>query len=134
MKGCKVSSLEAVTMIHLSQAAVGEVQRIQSKSFNSNALFRLGIESGGCADFYYTLTLDTTAAPDDQVFNCDGIQVVVDAQSWKYLDGLNLDYSEDLMGGGFRFHNPNAVSHCGCGNSFSVDADISTSLSHSSNG
>jgi iron-sulfur cluster assembly accessory protein len=127
MKGCKVSSLEAVAMIHLSQAAIGEVQRIQSKSANSDALFRLGIASGGCADFYYRLTLDTTAAPDDRVLNCDGIQVVIDAQSWKYLDGLNLDYSEDLMGGGFRFHNPNAVSHCGCGNSFSVDCPIDDS-------
>lgn len=109
-------------MIHLSQAAVSEVKRIKSKSSNSDLLFRLGVQAGGCADFYYTLTLDQVAAPDDLVFNCNGVQIVVDAQSWKCLEGLNLDYSEDLMGGGFRFNNPQAVSSCGCGNSFSLEA------------
>lgn len=108
-------------MIHLSQTAIGEVKRIRSKHSNTQALFRLAVQPGGCADFYYTLTLDEATAPDDQLFNCDGIQIAVDAQSWKYLEGLNLDYSEDLMGGGFRFNNPQAVSSCGCGNSFSIE-------------
>ncbi|MBF2050797.1 MAG: HesB/IscA family protein [Leptolyngbya sp. IPPAS B-1204] len=108
-------------MIHLSQAAIGEVQRMQSKCLDARARFRLGVQAGGCADWFYTLDLDPTTAPDDRVVDCDGIQVVIDSQSWTYLNGLSLDYSEDLMGGGFRFHNPNAVSHCGCGNSFSVD-------------
>lgn len=107
-------------MIHLSQTAISEIQRIRSKQPHSTALFRLGIQAGGCADFYYTLSFDQDLASDDRIFNCDGIQVVIDAQSWRYLEGLNLDYSEDLMGGGFRFHNPNATSSCGCGNSFSI--------------
>jgi iron-sulfur cluster assembly protein len=107
-------------MITLSQAAIGEVNRIKSKHTNPNALFRLGIQPGGCADFYYTLGLAEEIAAEERVLNCDGIQVVIDPHSQKYLNGLTLDYSEDLMGGGFRFHNPNAASSCGCGNSFSV--------------
>jgi iron-sulfur cluster assembly protein len=114
--------MQWAAMIYLSQAAIGEVKRIKSKSSNPEALFRLKVQSGGCADFYYTLTLDEGVASDDQVLNCNDVQVVVDAQSWPYVAGLNLDYSEDLMGGGFRFNNPNSVSNCGCGNSFSITA------------
>jgi iron-sulfur cluster assembly accessory protein len=110
-------------MIQLSQTAISEVQRIKSQSSNPAALFRVGIQQGGCADWYYILRLDDAVTPDDRVFTCQGIEVVVDPSSLPYLTGLNLDYSEDLMGGGFRFHNPNAVQSCGCGNSFSVEAD-----------
>ncbi|NJO42921.1 MAG: iron-sulfur cluster assembly accessory protein [Cyanobacteria bacterium CRU_2_1] len=108
-------------MIHLSRAAIAEINRIKSKYSNPDALFRLGIKTGGCADFHYTLDFDEMAASDDRVLNCNGIPVIINPQSWTYLDGLTLDYSEDLMGGGFRFHNPHAASSCGCGNSFSID-------------
>lgn len=108
-------------MIHLSQSAIGEIRRIKAKHSNTAVMFRLGVQAGGCADFYYTLALDTVQTPSDQVFNCEGVQVVIDSQSLQYLENLNLDYSEDLMGGGFRFDNPQAASSCGCGNSFSVE-------------
>ncbi|PSB14993.1 iron-sulfur cluster assembly accessory protein [filamentous cyanobacterium CCP1] len=107
-------------MIHLSQAAIAEVNRIKSKRAQPEALFRLGIQAGGCADFYYTLELDETPIAEDCVITCGAVQVVVSSDSLKHLDGLTVDYTEDLMGGGFRFHNPNASSTCGCGNSFSV--------------
>lgn len=106
-------------MIHLSQAAIREVKRLRSKH-SSNAYFRLGVEPGGCSDFYYMLQFDQVAHLDDQVWNCESIQVVIDPHSLAHLAGLTLDYSEDLVGGGFRFHNPNAAQHCGCGNSFSL--------------
>lgn len=112
----------AFTMIHLSPAAIGEVNRRRSKFSPAPMLFRVGVQRGGCADLYYILDLVEAASPEDRVLDCDGVPVVVDAQSWPYLDGLTLDYSEDLMGGGFRFHNPNASSSCGCGNSFSITA------------
>lgn len=112
-----------MTRIHLSPAAVAEVNRIKSKHPNPEALFRLGIQSGGCADWYYTLELDEAIEAQDQVVTCDGIQLVMNTDTAKYLDGLHLDYTEDLMGGGFRFNNPNAANSCGCGNSFSVKPD-----------
>lgn len=93
---------------------------MKSKQANPSLVFRLGVQPGGCNDFYYTLELDQAATAHDHVLMYDGIQVVVNPQSWHYLVGLSLDYSEDLMGGGFRFNNPNATSNCGCGNSFSV--------------
>ncbi len=106
--------------VRLSPAAIAEVNRIRSKHPNSATLFRLGVQTGGCAELYYTLSLEESALPGDRLLDCDGIQVAIDAQSWRYLDGLTLDYTEDMMGGGFRFNNPNAVSNCGCGNSFAV--------------
>lgn len=108
-------------MIHLSQSAISEIQRIKAKHPNPAAMFRLGVQAGGCADFYYTLALDPIQTSSDQIFSCDGVQVVIDSQSLQYLENLNLDYSEDLMGGGFRFDNPQALSNCGCGNSFSIE-------------
>jgi iron-sulfur cluster assembly protein len=107
-------------MIQLSQAAAHEIQRMKSKSTNPDALLRLAALTGGCADWCYALSLSDQPEATDHVFTCQGIQIAVTAQSWPYLEGLSLDYSEDLMGGGFRFNNPNATSICGCGNSFSV--------------
>lgn len=109
-----------MTTIHFTQAAITEINRIKSKSANPNMVFRLGVKAGGCASLYYTLELDEVIESSDQVLDCGGIKVVIDAGSQQYLDGLSLDYTEDLMGGGFRFNNPNAASSCGCGNSFSM--------------
>lgn len=105
-------------MIHLSQTAVDEVNRMKKKHANPAALFRVGVQAGGCCDYYYTLSLSDGVDPTDYVIACHGIQVVIDADSLRQIDGLSLDYSEDLMGGGFRFNNPHATQSCGCGNSF----------------
>ena len=107
-------------MIHLTIAAASEIRRLLSKQRRQNALCRLQVQTGGCSGLFYDLVFDETARLDDQVYECNGIPVVVNAQSLSYISGLTLDYSEDLMGGGFRFHNPNANQSCGCGNSFSI--------------
>jgi iron-sulfur cluster assembly protein len=105
--------------VSLSPAAIAEINRMKRKH-SSDALFRLGVQTGGCNGLYYTLALDEEAESSDRLLNWGGIQIVIDAQSWQYLNGLVLDYTEDLMGGGFRFTNPNAFSSCGCGNSFAM--------------
>jgi iron-sulfur cluster assembly accessory protein len=107
------------SMIHLSPAAVREIKRLKSKHENPNALFRLGVGAGGCAGLYYIMEF-ASVKPEDRICESSGIQVAVDGQSVKTLTGLTLDYSEDLMGGGFRFQNPNATASCGCGHSFST--------------
>lgn len=108
-------------MINLSKAAAGEIRRLQSRRQNLETRLRLGVQRGGCAELYYTIDFDEAMNPGDRVYNCDEISVIVDEESFNYLTGLTLDYSEDLMGGGFRFHNPNAIESCGCGNSFRVE-------------
>ncbi|MCG8365663.1 MAG: iron-sulfur cluster assembly accessory protein [Pseudanabaenales cyanobacterium] len=107
-------------MIHLSPAAVKEIKRLQANQQSPKALFRLKIQSGGCFDWFYQMGFDQTINAQDAVYNCGDIQVVVNSRALIYVDGLTIDYSEDLMGGGFRFMNPNATQHCGCGNSFAI--------------
>jgi iron-sulfur cluster assembly protein len=114
-------------MINLSPAAINEISRLKSKQ-PSNVLFRLRVKSGGCADWFYDLAFDTTVKSDsdrleqstDQIVELHDIRVVIDPETLKYINGLSIDYSEDLMGGAFRFNNPQATSTCSCGNSFSI--------------
>ena len=111
-------------MIHLSPSAASEIERLRSRQRQPNLLFRIQAQPGGCSGLFYVLTFDESVRSGEQVYDCYGISVIVDAQRWHYLNGLTLDYSEDLMGGGFRFHNPNATQTCGCGNSFSTSAEF----------
>ena len=106
-------------MIHFSPTAINEIGRLKSKQ-PSDTLFRLRVKSGGCADLFYDLAFDTTVQSQDQVLELHDIRVIIDPESINYINGLSIDYSEDLMGGGFRFHNPQATSTCSCGNSLSI--------------
>lgn len=107
-------------MIHLSQAAISEILRLRAKRNDPELFFRLGTQQSACLPLSYVMAFETVVQPDDELFSCNGIQVVIDTQSLPAVRGLTLDYSEDLMGGGFRVHNPNAVRTCGCGNAFSL--------------
>lgn len=107
-------------MIQLSASAAGEIKRLLSKQRQKNVCFRLQVKTGGCSGLYYNMAFDENTTSQDLVCDCSGITVVVDAQSLNYISDLVIDYSEDLMGGGFRFHNPHSSSTCGCGNSFAA--------------
>lgn len=113
-------------MIKLSPAAAVEIKRMKSKHLNQKAFLRVGVIAGGCQDWAYTMELSDQRQESDRIYECEGIQVVVDAGHSEYIDDLTLDYSEDLMGGGFRFHNRKAIATCGCGNSFSIEKKIDT--------
>ncbi|MBW4662697.1 MAG: iron-sulfur cluster assembly accessory protein [Chroococcus sp. CMT-3BRIN-NPC107] len=106
-------------MITISPTAIKEISRLKSKVANPEALFRLQVQPGGCSGWIYQLNFDKPT-PSDRLYESNGISIVVDSESVKHLNGLTLDYSEDLMGGAFRFHNPNALTFCGCGNSFTT--------------
>ena len=105
----------------ISKAAAQEVKRIQSSRQKLDSYLLLTVERGGCSGLFYNLTLIDTIQPGHRTFHSNGIPIVVASASYSYLNGLKIDYSEDLMGGGFRFHNPNSVSSCSCGQSFSVE-------------
>jgi iron-sulfur cluster assembly protein len=80
---------------------------------------RVGVRGGGCSGFQYALALDERKE-DDQVFEYEGIPVIVDPASLSYVDGSEVDYTESLMGSGFEVNNPNVVASCGCGSSFRI--------------
>ena len=83
---------------------------------------RIYVQGGGCSGFSYGMVLDE-AAEGDQVFEKEGVKVIVDSMSLRYLEGAEVDYKEDLMGGGFAIKNPNATSTCGCGHSFNAGGE-----------
>lgn len=114
----------SIFMIDISPAAAKEIRRLMVKQQISANSFRLAVKPGGCNDFFYDLSFDvqqTEHSNHDGIFTCDDIKIFVDSESLNFVNGLKLDYSEDLMGGGFRFYNPQAKTTCGCGNSFSLE-------------
>src|SRR5579863_2638245 len=76
---------------------------------------------GGCSGYQYGMVLEKEAKSDDLSWSEGGINVYVDAQSAKLLQGASIDFVETVQGSGFKIDNPNAVSSCGCGNSFQTE-------------
>jgi len=110
--------VEATFPITLTEAAIAQVKRIQTKDDKADHFLRVGVKGGGCSGFEYVIRLDTKPTPYDQETTVDGLRVVVDAKSAVYLEGTRVDWSTQLIGGGFQFDNPNAARSCGCGTSF----------------
>ena len=81
---------------------------------------RVGVKSGGCSGLEYILGFDNKQNETDQIFEDNGIKIVVEKKSILYLAGTTLEYSGGLNGKGFIFNNPNASRTCGCGESFSL--------------
>ena len=81
---------------------------------------RVGVKSGGCSGLEYVLKFDNKKEETDQVFEDNGVKIVVDKKSILYLAGTVLEFSGGLNGKGFVFNNPNASRTCGCGESFSL--------------
>lgn len=107
-------------MITLTDPAVKEVKRLIAKQGLDHAALRVGVAGGGCSGLQYTMNFDSQIGPHDQVFEQEGVRVVCDAKSYLYLSGMVVDFTSDLLGGGFKFENPNAARSCGCGTSFSA--------------
>jgi iron-sulfur cluster assembly accessory protein len=81
---------------------------------------RVGVIGGGCSGFTYDMTLTDRAGDHDEHFVQDGVEIICDPKSHIYLNGTTIDFVDGLMERGFRFDNPNATTHCGCGASFGV--------------
>ncbi len=108
-------------MIKVSDNAKAQVAHlIQSENHPANAFVRVGVEGGGCSGLMYQLKFDSEMKDGDQVFEDNGVKVVVDKKSFLYLVGTELEYTGGLNGKGFEFKNPNASRTCGCGESFSI--------------
>lgn len=108
------------SVISLTDTAIREVKRLINVQGITEGGLRLGVKGGGCSGLSYTINFDDKIGQYDQVYEIDGIKVIVDAKSAIYLQGTQLDYQKDLMGGNFKFVNPNANKTCGCGESFSA--------------
>lgn len=106
--------------IGFSDSAAGKVAELIESEGNDLLKLRVFITGGGCSGFSYGFTFDEEIAEDDAVIEREGVTMLVDAMSYQYLAGAEIDYREDLQGSQFVVTNPNASSTCGCGNSFAI--------------
>ncbi len=106
-------------MISVTASAVEQIRRLLAEN-QAGGYLRLGIVGGGCSGLSYKFKFEATPRPSDQVFEVDGVKLVVDPKSYEYLDGMTLDFHNTLMEQAFVFHNPKATKSCGCGKSFQV--------------
>ncbi len=106
--------------IRITDNAYAKVKSLIDEEGNEELKFRVYVTGGGCSGFQYGFAFDEASAEDDAQIERDGVTVVVDAMSYPYLVGAQLDYEEGLQGSKFKIENPNANSTCGCGSSFSI--------------
>jgi len=106
-------------MINITESAAEKLGGImEQKGMKETHGLRVFVKGGGCGGMQYGMTFDDNTRDGDQVYEQNGLRVFVDATSLFYIEGANIDYVDNLMGGGFHIENPNAVSSCGCGSSF----------------
>ncbi|KAG9458756.1 hypothetical protein H6P81_003264 [Aristolochia fimbriata] len=124
----RCSSVSATTSgsiapaISLTESALQHLNRMRSER-NQDLCLRIGVKQGGCSGMSYTMDFEdrSNTRPDDSVIEYEGFTIVCDPKSLLFLFGMQLDFSDALIGGGFSFKNPNATQTCGCGKSFAAE-------------
>ena len=109
--------------IMLSETAAKEIKKIieDQQLPAEQTRLRVGVKGGGCSGFSYMLDLTEEPAGEmDEVLESHGVKILCDMKSYLYLNGVEIDFKDEVMGRGFVFKNPNATSSCGCGSSFSA--------------
>ncbi|CAL5323624.1 unnamed protein product [Camellia sinensis] len=102
--------------IALTDDALKHLNKMRSER-NEDLCLRIGVKQGGCSGMSYTMEFENRGnqRPDDSIIEYNGFVIVCDPKSLLFLYGMQLDYSDALIGGGFGFKNPNATQTCGCG-------------------
>jgi iron-sulfur cluster assembly protein len=117
----KNESVSAEETISLTPAAVAEVKRVISEQENNkNLMLRVGVQGGGCSGLSYKMEFTEQTDEFDHTFDFDGLKVVIDAKALVYMNGTSIDFSSEILSGGFKFNNPMSTRSCGCGTSFTV--------------
>lgn len=114
--------MNATTLIFTDSAA-NKVAELVSEENNPLLKLRISIHGGGCSGFQYDFSFDETVNEDDFVFEKNNAHLLIDAMSYQYLSGAEIDYADDINGARFIIRNPNAKTTCGCGSSFSIADD-----------
>lgn len=109
------------TAISITPLAAERAKEILNRYNKPDAAIRVFIKSGGCSGYQYGMAVDERELEGDTTVEMFGVRLVVDRMSLPLLAGSQVDWVENLMGGGFSVNNPQATSSCGCGHSFRTD-------------
>ena len=118
---CNITgNMEITSSIILTESAASHIsEMLVDDTTNTGKSLRVYVEGGGCSGLQYGMIFDETR-DDDVISEYFGVKVLTDKFSANYLSGCVIDYSDELIGGGFKINNPNAESNCGCGKSFAT--------------
>ncbi len=105
--------------ITLTEKAAKHVQKSLSSRGKGLGL-RLGVKTSGCSGMSYVMEFADEMQPEDQLFESQGVKIIVDTKSLLYIDGTELDFVREGLNEGFQFNNPNVKDSCGCGESFNT--------------
>jgi len=105
-------------VVSMTTRASDKLKEVIAKQGRDDLALRVYVTPGGCSGFSYGMTFAEGKEDDDTLIEQDGVRIVVDPMSAMYIKGSEIDFVDALMGGGFALRNPNAVSSCGCGQSF----------------
>jgi len=106
--------------IVFTDTAAAKVAELIAEEGNPELKLRVFVQGGGCSGFQYGFSFEDTAGEDDTTMTKNGVSLLIDAMSYQYLLGAEIDYQDDLQGAQFVIRNPNAQATCGCGSSFTV--------------
>jgi len=118
---------EEEALLTLLPGAADKIRTLLSERNLPEHGLRLFVSGGGCSGMQYGMAIDKEAGEFDSTFESNGVKVFMDPTSMMYLSGATVDYVDNMMGGGFRIENPNAVSTCGCGHSFRTSGSAASS-------
>jgi iron-sulfur cluster assembly protein len=105
--------------VSLTPSAAERVRSFLEKR-GSGVGLRLGVKKTGCSGFAYVVNYADEVAANDVVFEDQGVKVIVDSDSLRYVDGTEIDFVRQGLNEAFKFRNPNVRGECGCGESFNV--------------
>ena len=111
---------EITTVLTVTPKASAKARALAEREGRPDACLRLRVVAGGCSGFSYELGFEDAPAEDDHVIEVEGFRVLVDPRSAPIVQGSTLDFSDALLGGGLKVHNPRSVHECACGESFSI--------------
>lgn len=106
--------------VSFTDAAALKVRALVEEEGKAELKLRVFVTGGGCSGFEYGFTFDEDVEEDDTCIEKHGVTLLVDALSFQYLAGAEVDFKQDLQGARFVVTNPNAATTCGCGNSFAI--------------
>ena len=106
--------------ISITKKAAVRIRGILESEKKEGYGLRLSVVGGGCSGMNYNIAFDNNRNEFDKVYESQGVEIYCDLKSWIYLKGTEIDFSDDILSGGFKITNPNASRTCGCGTSFSV--------------
>ena len=108
-------------MVTITARAAEQARTLLAEKGHPEGALRVFVVGGGCSGYQYGMAIAEAPEADDVVIRQQGVSIVVDADSGRYLSGAEIDYTSDLMKSGFTIYNPTATSTCACGSSFQTE-------------